>query len=486
MESKNWEVFRLKKTGWFVCLLVGILFLLAACANEEGSSNGESTETEDGSVTLSMWNRYPELNIPFEEFIARFEEENPGITIELQNIPLASNTAQYQTAIAENSLPDIFTTQPSLDELVELDLVKDLSDLFPEEVKEEYFPGTWFEGGTTLNGKAYVLPMFSPNHGVNMLYYNKRVLEKYGLEESDVPQTWGEMMTVGKQINKASNGEVYGLMWSNVDWANAGFVHMMATAISPNTPWKFDYKEGSPSFATEGNIESIKFLKKMYEEGVMHPMSIEVDTTKAEANFAADKAAFYISGNWTGTNLISNSDFEEWGVADLPTKNGEPWYYMNARQADGLMVNNNTEHWEEVKIFLEYAKEHLYNEVILATGTTQPAKMEVDGELPFPQFEKILELMTKRAIPVPKPTEKTLDVVDFETEFYGRLGWNDIGDVAVGYMAGGIDDIESELNKLNDEANDVFQRVLEEFPDVSKETYQFPDWEPFSPYEKTE
>ncbi len=302
MESKNWEVFRLKKTGWFVCLLVGILFLLAACANEEGSSNGESTETEDGSVTLSMWNRYPELNIPFEEFIARFEEENPGITIELQNIPLASNTAQYQTAIAENSLPDIFTTQPSLDELVELDLVKDLSDLFPEEVKEEYFPGTWFEGGTTLNGKAYVLPMFSPNHGVNMLYYNKRVLEKYGLEESDVPQTWGEMMTVGKQINKASNGEVYGLMWSNVDWANAGFVHMMATAISPNTHLKFDYKEGSPSFATEGNIESIKFLKKMYEEGVMHPMSIEVDTTKAEANFAADKAAFYISGNWTGTN----------------------------------------------------------------------------------------------------------------------------------------------------------------------------------------
>ncbi|MBM7677744.1 ABC transporter substrate-binding protein [Gracilibacillus alcaliphilus] len=454
--------------------------LLAACGNDG------DTKTEGDSVTLTMWNRYPELNQPFEAFIAGFEEEHSDITIELQNIPLASNTAQYQTAISENSLPDIFTTQPSLDELVELDLVKDLNEIFPEEVKDEFFPGTWFEGGTTLNDNVYVLPMFSPNHGVNMLYYNKNVLEEYGIAESDIPQTWDEMMTVGKQINEASNGSVYGFMWSNVDWANAGFVHMMATAISPNTPWKFDFKEGEPSFATEGNVESIEFLKQMYDEGVMHPMSIEVDTTKAEANFAAGKAAFYISGNWTGTNLIEGSDFEEWGVVDLPTQDGKPWYYMNARQADGLMVNNNTEHWEEVKVFLEYAKEHLYSEVILATGTTQPAKMDVEGELPFPQFEDILDLMTERAIPVPKPTERTLEIVDFETELFSRLGWNDIGEVAVGYMTESIDDIEVELNNLNEEANEVFNELLEEFSDVSKETYQFPDWEPFTPYEGAE
>lgn len=457
-------------------MLIGVL--LVACSN-----NGSSTEVEEeGTVTLSMWNRYPELNEPFAELIKGFEAENPGIKVDLQNIPLASNTAQYQTAISENSLPDIFTTQPDLQELVELDMAKNLDEIFPQEVKDQYYPGTWFENGTTLNGSVYVLPMFSPNHGVNMLYYNKDVLEKYGISEADIPKTWEELIAIGKEIYNASNGEVYGFMWTNVNWANAGLVHMLATTISPDTPWKMNLKEGKPSFATEGNIEAMKFIKSLYDEKVMHPMSIEVDTTKAEANFAAGKAAFHISGNWTGTNLIKINNFENWDVADLPTKDGKPWYYMNARQADGLMVSNNTKHWEEVKVFMEYAKEHIYSEIILATGTTQPAKMNVEGEMPFPQFENILELMTKNAIPVPKPTERSLEVVEFETEFYNRLGWNDIGDVAVGYMSGGIKDIESELNKLDKEANKVFDETLEEYGDLSRDIFQYPNWEPFTPY----
>src|SRR5699024_405646 len=124
--------------------------LLVACASENGDADNSD------NVILSMWNRYPELNNSFAELIEDFEEKNSGIKIELQNITVSSQTASYQSAVSENTLPDIWTTAVvSLDELVDLDKAKKLNELFPQEVKDNYYPGTWFENGTTLNGDVY-------------------------------------------------------------------------------------------------------------------------------------------------------------------------------------------------------------------------------------------------------------------------------------------------------------------------------------------
>src|SRR5690625_7731159 len=115
-----------------------------------------------------MWNRYTELNEPFAKLVEDFEEENPGIKIEIQDIPVSSQTASYQSAVSEDTLPDIWTTAVvSLDELVDLDKAKNLNELFPQEVKDDYYTGTWFENGTTLNGDVYVLSFFLLNLSVN-------------------------------------------------------------------------------------------------------------------------------------------------------------------------------------------------------------------------------------------------------------------------------------------------------------------------------
>lgn len=456
-------------------LLIGIFTV--ACSSESSED-----EEADETVTLSLWNRYPELNDTFQEFVNGFEEEHPSIKIDLQHIPVNSQHASYQSAVSEENLPDIWTTAVvSLHELVELDMAKNLNELFPEEVKDQYFPGTWYENGTTLNGDVYVYPLFSPNHGVNMMYYNKDVLDQHGISEDEIPVTWEEMMEVGKRIYEESDGSTYGFIFHNAPWAYNNFIYMQSTAISPETPWDMNFIEGRPDFANQGNIESIEFLKAMYDEGVMDPSSIEIDPPKSEANLAAGKAAFYIGGNWTGGNLVM-AGFDNWGVAPEPTKDGEAIYATAARDANGLMVNNNTEHWEEIKLFFEYADEHIYEEVIFAAGTTQPARMDAEGEYAFSQLEDILTIMTDTAVPVPQPAGKSLDTIDFMVEYGARRSFDGIGDVAVGYLAGGVEDLEAELNKLDEEANDVFDNLLEETPEVSRELYQFPDWEPFTPY----
>lgn len=458
----------------FLVALTG-LFLVGCTDETDGDAGGDV-------VTLTMWNRYPELNDAFEEFIVGFEEEHQEIKVDLQNIPVNAQAATYQSAIAENNLPDIWTTATvSLDELVKLDRVKNLNELFTEEIKDQYFPGAWFENGTTLNGDVYVFPLYSPNHGVNMMFYNKDVLSEYGISESDIPTTWEEMIEIGEKIFEESNGSTYGFIYHNAPWAYNNFIYTQSTAISAETPWEFNLKDGKPDYSNPGNIEAIEFLKSLYDENIMEPSSIEIDPPVAEANLAAGQAAFYIGGNWTGGNLI-NAGFENWDVVPLPTKDGSPVYAEAAREENGLMVNNETEHWEEVKIFLEYAFDHVYSEVILGTGATQPAKMNVEGDHAFPQLENILTIMTETAVPVPKPEGRSLETIDFIMEYDELRGFEGIGNVAIGYLAGNIDDLELEINELNDQANEAFDSILEESPNVSRELFQFPNWEPFTPY----
>lgn len=441
-----------------------------------------SSTNEDDSVVISVWNRHPELNEPWADFIDEFESEYPDIKVELENIPVSTQAASYQAAVSEGNLPDIFDLATySIDELVHLDLLKNLDELFPEEEKDNYYPGTWFEGGTTLNGNVYIFPVFSPNHGTNMMYYNKNVLEEFGVAEDEIPETWDEFISVGKDIYEKSDKSTYGLAFYNAEWAVTNFVNPQSTVLNPETPTTMNLVEGKPEYKNQGTIESINFLKELYEERIMHPSSLEVDTFQAEAEFIAGNAAFYINGNWSGSDITSLG-FDDWGVTDIPTMDGKQWYSDAARGVDGLAVSKETEHWDEVKILLEYAKEHIYSKVVISSGASQPSKMNVSGDAPFPQFNQILELMTAASLPIPKPAERSLEVIEFERRYNELLSLDSIGDLTIGYLSGEVDDVGEELEKMDEEANKIFDELLEESDKVSRKLYQFPNWEPYTPY----
>ncbi|MFK3935944.1 ABC transporter substrate-binding protein [Alkalihalobacillus sp. NPDC078783] len=467
----------IKKKSATVLMGMGVgLIALTACSGEDaGSSN-------DGDVTLTLWNRYPELRVPFDALIANFEEEHPGIKIEKQDLPLGSHEAQFQTALSENQLPDLFTTAADLKELVDIEAVRELNEVFTDDVKDQFYEGTWSENATQLEGDIYVFPFVSPQSGAFVLYYNTDVFDQLGLTEEDVPTTWDELEEIGKFIREESDGAIHGLSWNNEAWSNEGIVNMMATAISPDSPWRRDFKTGKPSFATEGIVETAEYLKKLFDEGVMMPNSMEVDTAAAEASFIAGQSAFWISGNWTGTQLVNSNGFENWGVAPMPTKNGDPYYYPAGRQADGLQVNNNTEHWEEVKIFLEYSLENLHEELYVKPGTAIPAKMDVGGEAPYEQYEDTKQLMEQLAIPVPNPVQRNLETIEFQRDNNARLEFTGVGEPVVGYLSGAIPDIKEQLEKMDETANQVFEETLEDYPEVSIDDFIFQNWEPFTPY----
>src|SRR5688500_2101791 len=122
--------------------LVMVLLLslaLIGCGKSEDAASSE----ESGKVTLTFWNRYHELGEPFKKLVANFEKENKDIKVNLVNVSVEAAPAQYQAAISDNSLPDLFTTvtSVSLKKLVDLNRVKELDEVLTPEVKEQFIPG---------------------------------------------------------------------------------------------------------------------------------------------------------------------------------------------------------------------------------------------------------------------------------------------------------------------------------------------------------
>lgn len=468
-----------------LCVLfaISIILFMTACANNDSVEQNGNGGSDGDAVTLELWNRYPELREPFNILISEFEKEHPNIKINKQDLPLDSHEAQLQTAVSSGDLPDMFTTAVELVTLVENDSVKNLDEVFTEEVRDEFYEGTWWENGTTLNDSVYVFPFKSPQSGLmSMMYYNIDVLEQLGISEDEIPTSWAEFKDIGKRILDESGGSIAPLAWSNEGWATDRFASMMATTITPENFGFFNYKEGEPAYTSDGLIESAEFLKELFDEGIMAQNSVEVGTMDAEAHFAVGANAFWISGAWTGNQLVNDHNFDNWGVTSIPTSDGEPYYLPAASETDGLHVNNDTEHWEEVKIFLEYALENLHEVLYVNTGLGVPAKMGVEGEHAFEQQQDIAELEIEHVIPSPKPGQVNFDTIQFDRDFNSALDIGGVGDAIIGYLSGNVANIEAELEKMDEEAKELFTKMLEEDENVSREDFIFQNWVPFEPY----
>ncbi|WP_026675341.1 ABC transporter substrate-binding protein [Alkalihalobacterium bogoriense] len=167
-------------------LFVGLLMfglLLGACQNESANT----TDDDGDVVTLTFWNRYAELRGGLEAFITAFEEEHPNIKIDWQETPSGTAETQLRTALSEDQLPDLWTNTVELKELIAVDAVKNLDEVFTDEVRALFHEGTFFENGTTSDGSVYGFPLASPRSKAMMAYYNKDVFEELGLTEDDIP-----------------------------------------------------------------------------------------------------------------------------------------------------------------------------------------------------------------------------------------------------------------------------------------------------------
>ncbi|MGG6314149.1 ABC transporter substrate-binding protein [Paenibacillus macerans] len=497
----------MKKRG--LLILMSILLtgsVLAGCSgsNNNGASSNNAGTTQTGAessaapqekVTITMWNRIQKDQ--FDEAIAGFQEKYPNITVKLENMPEAGgDVAQFQAAINGNDLPDIFVrpTGYSMAQLVKLDKLHSLDEIFPAEKQTDYTDGTFAEGYGKIGGSVYTFPLYSSLHGALMMYYNKSVLEGLGYTGEDVPKTWDEFIAFGKELHEKSGGKTYALSFGlTTNYFSTFLMNQLAPPISPETG--FNYNAGEYNYNTPGMVEAMEFFKKAYDEKVLHPATLETDTGKAYSMLKTGEVAFMFGGNWSGSYLTAPAaegaepfTAEDWGVLPIPTKDGGPSFqYFEGGSGEYLYVSKATKHWPEVKLFLQYLDEHLYSDIVGFGSTLPSKKMELleDAKAPFEQYNQIGQMMADFKRLTPTVFSKNPEATEVMAQYSGYAPKDSVGTIFLGYMTGQLKDLPKSLQQLSDDSNAALKRAIEASGGkVKQEDFVFSDWVPGEAYAK--
>lgn len=479
---------------------------LAATAVLVGVVGCSAGESNDEEVTL-RWATYSQERLDFfTEAAAEFKKEYPNITV----VPETLTEDDYKQALplgfrSRNS-PDIFVyTFPTAGDYFELGDVIDNSwvqpldeSVLPDDFRSR-FPGTsdLAEPTYSRDGEIYTIPR-PPSTGVagyGYMYYNRDVVEAAGLTDA-IPESWEEFTAACEAITAT------GVNCLSVPTQGPAEIdRLLTTFVSVNMK---GYRAGLPS-VKNGDfsqitdpefVEAVEYLRSLYEAKFVVPGSY--DKVAARQAIASGDAAFYFDGGWMSTVFPESLEFDNFGVALPPGKNGAGLENYVGRIGQGpplpeTFISAQSEHPKEATQFLEW--------ITRPDGWYTKAFSEKGFDvLPWADPEKVAEWVPESSpirelfdlspevhVVAPQPALKCPDLAQSKaltavdnirpTWVYGAVGE---------YLLNGGDWL-SIAEPIVEERNEMLTSTLEEEAagglDVSTECFAEPDWDGVTPFD---
>ncbi len=345
------------------------------------------------------------LDQAYQAFIAQFEADNPGITINALESPPDFNT-YIVTALASNTAPDVWSQDASSLALVAgsgqlLDMEQCVA-LVPELDFDRFFPTVLELHQGFEEGKTYGVPNgFTPM----VIYYNPEAFERAGVEvPSEANLSWEAFRELAQRLTLDTEGrnaldpafnrenvEQYGyrvrmfpLDWVHWLWGNGGDV------LAPDGTTASGYLDSEASLAT------INFYRDLMLVDGVSPTPSALDALQTNVGFLdlflEGKIAMFPRGHWELVGLRSNPNYtpERVGVMGNPYNTEPATVIFEA----GFVIpaNISEDKLEAACRFVEAATRPAYQETkpltgIELSGNQQVAEQAIAGS-PQPAVEQ--------------------------------------------------------------------------------------------------
>jgi len=221
------------------------------------------------------------------------------------------------------------------------------------------------------DGQQYGLPKY---HGALALYYNKDLLDQYGVDYPD--QTWDhdDYLSAMKGLTHDRNGDGQTDLWGSmidISWAR---IQMYVNAWGGHLVDPDD-----PTLCRMGEPEALQAMEwiraRMWDDKVMAtPLDVQNVTTRQA--FITGQIAMVEEGSWALKDILSEADFRI-GVAPLPAG---PARRVTLASTDGFGIYAGTRHpdasWELLKFLI--SKE--YGRAMARANFLQPARVSLVDE----------------------------------------------------------------------------------------------------------
>lgn len=286
---------------------------------------------------------------PHQDIIARFEEANPDILVQLEAVAGRDYYTRLLTQIVAKSAPDIMQIGDDavprfvnagafmpLDGFINGDYPLD-TDIYLPGVLE---PGQW-------EGQQWLLPKdFSPL----AVYYNKAIFDAYGVDYPQDGWTWNDMLETAQALTKDTDGDGRTDLWGiqlTANWTT-GFEYYVAAAGG-----RLINEEGT-SFVGEMDspetIEAVQFFSDLYNVHKVAPPPADYSLwAGGNSEFGNGKAAMRLFGRWPQAGYLDNPNVDL-GLVGVPQAEER----ANILFWGGFGIYSGTDHPEAAWRFLRF------------------------------------------------------------------------------------------------------------------------------------
>lgn len=300
-----------------VSAAVGLVTTLAACG-DGGGGGGAGSTSPGGTTTLTMWGRSDNEGF-LPDLVDAFNASHDDITIDLTLVPAEQVAQKFTAAAAGGASPDLVSldvaTVPQYatagwlrDVTAEADALDYRDELSPSHLEL-----------ATVDDHLYALPFTAD---VSVLYYNKGLFERAGLDPETAPATWDEIRADAQAIAALGDGST-GYYFSGACagcmaftllpyvWAQGGDVlsgggDAAGATISPNP-------------ALESTLE---LFHGLWADGVVDGQSTTDTGADQFGPFFSGTAGMFVNGSYPYATLVNEYPDVDFGMTVVPSQDG--------------------------------------------------------------------------------------------------------------------------------------------------------------------
>lgn len=315
----------MKRKFWFLIIsIVTLSVLVVGCSEESegtGDSNGSGDNNGDDTVTIKLHTHGNEATYNWDETIAAFEEEHPGIKIDLIILSESGDTQeaiqQLDLAASSGEQMDVlmFSDPASYAQRVDLGITAPMNEFIEEEgyeVNEEY------KVNTEINGEYHALPgKFNPWYVI----LNKDHLDEAGLE---VPTdwTWDEFQEYASELTTEDHYGTYFHGPQDGSWMEYLQLHL---ASKPEET-SFIKEDGTSNLDDPLFRETLEMRYEMEKEQESATPYTEILSSQLDyrQQLFQQNTSTLLIGSWMNTELGGTDQFPlDFNVAVAPYPKNE-------------------------------------------------------------------------------------------------------------------------------------------------------------------
>jgi len=276
----------------------------------------------------------------------KFEQENPGIRIDVQQIPWSAAHEKLLTAHVGGSLPDVGQLGNSwISEFGTLEALQPLDPWLARGglARDDFFGGIW--DTNVLDGVTYGVPWYVDTR---LLFYRKDMLARAGY--TSMPTDWKSWKECLRAVKKQGGPGHYGIFLPTNEW---------------NTPVILGLQSGSTLLADGGTRgafsepeyrRAFDYYLSIFREGLAPAIGFNEIANKYQ-EMARGTFAMMVTGPWElgeFTRRLPDSLQNQWSTAAMPGPDGPGVSFAGG---SSLVMFHGTKHpdeaWELVKFLSE-------------------------------------------------------------------------------------------------------------------------------------